>query len=80
MKVDFYSVDNKGNHLYEGSTLNSKKLKLCSLLANYVLVVNKIRVNDIKSSKRNSIYFVTPLTLPSFKGVDIVRVYCNHSV
>lgn len=85
-KIDFYSVNTNGNHLYEFSSniqLNTVK-PLTKIVISKSIQIG-VPIMDIKEHNRNSVTYKQPLNgvnklgAKIFKQPNVIRFYCNKA-
>lgn len=80
-KINYYSVDDKGNHLYEFSSheILPQKKPLSKLIMRKVTKLG-LPILSIKTHNRNSVYFENPVSNKTmFKQNNVVRFYCTKN-
>ena len=73
-KINIYSIDVYGNHIYEGSTETNLN---CSQTQMKFISKNSLLSNVINSTKR-MVYFKKPVTNKRiFKNTNVVKIYAS---
>lgn len=85
-KIDFYSIDNKGNHLYEfSSNVELSKIKPLTNLIISKSIELGVGVMKVRNHKRNYIEYDNPINDVNklganiFKQKNVVKFYCNKT-
>ena len=85
-KIDFYSVSNKGNHLYEfSSNIELSTIKPLTKIIISESISIGVPVEYVKIHRRNSIVYEQPFNGKNkiganiFKQNNVVKFYCNKS-
>ena len=79
-KIDFFSVDANGEHLYEFSRdieLNATKPLTKVVIATSCKI--GVPIDKIARHSRNYVFYSSPINNHALKAKNVVKFYCNKS-